>query len=98
MEETDGDRIEFLKILTEKLYVRVCQVRLFFWYKQMKLGITSQELNVYAQNVRSIKFGPIFSARKQGRIDFSWNKWLAYKIFFLFIRFCKNNFLAGIFS
>ena len=37
MEETDGDPIEFLEILTEKLYVRFCQVRLFFCYKQMKL-------------------------------------------------------------
>ena len=51
-----------------------CQVHLFFCYKQMKLGITSQELKVYAQ------FDPIFIARKQGRIDFSWNNLLAYTI------------------
>ena len=68
MEETDGERIEFLKILAKKLYVRFCQVRLFFCYKQMKLGIISQELKVYAQNVRSI--WPDFQCKKTGEDRF----------------------------
>ena len=60
----------WLKNYTSDFY----QVRLFFCYKQMKLGISSQEHKVYAQ------FDPIFIARKQGRIDFSWNNLLAYTI------------------
>jgi len=68
MEETYGYRTEFFKIFTKKLYLRFYQVRLFFCYKQMKLGITSQELKVYAQNVRSI--WPNFQCKKTGEDRF----------------------------
>ena len=69
MEETDGDRIEFLKILTKKLYLRfLSSAFVLLLYKQMRLGITSQELKVYAQNVRSI--WPNFQCKKTGEDRF----------------------------